>query len=203
MSKFQLIKYIKLKGYNISKQRHLDPEGLTIFSVDDTTDIRVTWRSPQFQSVYHIQISNTLVEHSSEGSEPVLTAWNNLQPDMIHLFDQLQKDYPTRLSTPRRWYKNGPYAYGISQNNKYNVNYVGPKNRIEELKKQSKECATIYIGWYNTIMESYRKIMNVPIQEFPSLFRKELDYLESEFKQVHIYDMYPFSISDRTCQIYK
>ena len=201
MRKPQLLKYFESKDLHIGPEAYMNQEQLSVFPLSKSIGIRVVWQKPDYHDVESILIANTSVEHSSVGVEPVIAAWKLIQPDMVPLFDDLEADYPTQLvSSELRWYKNGPYAYGVAPNNKYFVEHIGAKSAISELKKQHLECATIFLSWFNEIDTSkqrYRKqatsILSNPnpsnVKLLKKILKDELGLLAGKFESVQIYDI--------------
>ena len=195
MTKPELIKYFKKKNLHVGPEAYMKQKNLTVFPLEGEAVIKVTWREPDCKYIDGILIVNSTVEHSEFGAKPVLKAWKKIQPDMIQLFGIIKSETPKEfLSSKLRWYDGGPYAYGISKNNKYYVDYIGPKEAIPGLKKQSIECAIICLGWFHKIESSQKRFkeeVNSGISE-SKLYEKlidKLDLIATEFGNVHIYDM--------------
>lgn len=168
-TKPQVISFPESLGYSIGSESYMNQKGLTVFPLEDEArgkaSIRITWRKPDYEYVKDILLSNTHVDPSPKGARPVLAAWVKIQPDLIFSFQDIQNITPPEsLSSKLRWYQNGPYAYGICQNNKYFIQYIGPQSRIPILQKQYLECTILYISWYNGLEKTRASLekMNKP-----------------------------------------
>lgn len=102
-------------------------------------------------------ISRTSEKHGPAGQAMVLAAWNDICPSLTERFRNLFKT--TRPMTSRlHWIDDTPYAYGVSENNKAFVEYVGPQSDMQTRRQYAIIAAGTKVNWFKTIMASQQRL---------------------------------------------
>lgn len=102
------------------------------------------------EQITQIFISNTQAKHGPKGQRPVLDLWARICPSLVHKFEaQLGKPPPDLFRW--KWAGDSPYAYGVSQNNKAFVEFVGPQEDIPRRRQLALAATNVQINWFLTI----------------------------------------------------
>ncbi len=126
MQKKQFLYYCNIKGLPQKKEQY-GVEGQTELESDGPQEIRVQWIEVDGrQHIKNIVISHTMVEHTLEAAKPILALWSIIEPDIVPFFAEAFNEMsPHRGQSKLKKYKDSPYVYGISQNNKYYIQVSG------------------------------------------------------------------------------
>jgi len=127
MNKVQFLKYCADKGFYPENDGTIDWSkqlGMAIFDTGNTCHFRTVWRiSGAHFWIDQILICNADFPHSPENAQPVLAIWQQILPDIVPLFKELQsRSHPYGPATEKQ-YKDTYYMYDCSRNNKYFLNY--------------------------------------------------------------------------------
>ena len=152
--------------------------------------IRCLWTNNSTnKKITHLYLSNTGVKHGPIGQSIVLQAWNELCPGMEARFKQI---FNTRVAVTSRlhWIDKSPYAFGVCQNNKAFVEYVGPQSEIETVKTYAAVTANIRLNWYKHYILASQKRLSKKIkslttrQEILKASCLEMERLENQFTTI-------------------
>jgi len=203
MTKSEFIAYCGQKRITPREEEWFNLPDFTLFRVPNLPKVRVNWRDKDGKFYPDsIFVGNMSVEDSVDGAQPVWAVWELLQPDLVPLFRELKAESNAKgyIESSLKWYGDGPYAYGYAANNKFRVEYVGPKSAIPKLRQHAKQCAIIYLAWFNRIKASSDKVeqqvaSGTSPEELLELLDSELFRLETDFELVDVLDMGPDHIN--------